>query len=946
MSTFTVLEAVRGASEQAGDVISSDRPATLEPLLVHDLYHDFDGLAPLLLGELRRGAWLNAFLLAAGINQVVEDYLHPDPYRLSKAAGYLSDLRAPVGPLAASAARSLAGTAVRMRRLRPSHARLAEWQADFAAWVGRLAEVAVEPDPGAGVGEALLASGEALLGAVASDAPAGLHREVLHLPSCFRSFDQQPADLERMVAEFADRWPDRDRPLAVVGVRTSGSYLAPLYAAYLKRQGYRDVRTLSLRPRRRLLPAERAIVSGVVRAQGLVLLADDPPASGASVAKAAIDLRRLGVPAESVVLFLPLFGARDSLPARLQSYAAVLLPWDEWAVHSQLDSQAVRSVLADWAEPGATPQMVERLPLPDPRSERSHVRALYRVEWRDSATGLRREEQVFVKGAGLGYFGEYSLAVVNGLRDSLPRVYGYRSGLLYRVWLPRERALDVAEPDGEESLAAASIGYVTARERALSAPADMSLRLSGEGPTWELASNILSRVFGRLWPVLRVPVVDPLARRLLRVSRPSVIDGNMVPSRWFSGEPGGRPLKVDFDEGPFRCDVELTCYDAVYDLASLAASFDLARPAGDGRTERLSQRLRHDYERLTNHVVADERWLLYQLVHLRDLQRTRGDEQPAARRALSRAMQRYFAAHFLSDSPVPAAGPLVALDIDGVLESSLLGFPSLTPASASTLRALARHGYRTVLATGRSLDEVRERCRAYGLAGGVAEYGAALYNSVTGRSRSLLSGTQRDDLGRLRAALPAGDDVRLDGDYQHTVRAYRLDAAGHRRGLPAAAIDAALQRAGVGDRVRAIPGEAQTDFVAVGTDKGTGLRALAAELGGAADAQGKLLALAVGDSGPDLPMFALSAQAYAPANADGEVRAAGIARMRLPYQAGLALAAARILGHQPGRCPVCRVSHPSGDTRLLLTLLSAPEAGQRSMLRTALALAVRTRSPE
>ena len=47
------------------------------------------------------------------------------------------------------------------------------------------------------------------------------------------------------------------------------------------------------------------------------------------------------------------------------------------------------------------------------------------------------------------------------------------------------------------------------------------------------------------------------------------------------------------------------------------------------------------------------------------------------------------------------------------------------------------HGYQPVLATGRSLDEVRDRCTAYGLAGGVAEYGAFVYLSQNGEVHSL-----------------------------------------------------------------------------------------------------------------------------------------------------------------------------------------------------------------
>src|SRR5467141_3762192 len=49
-----------------------------DPLLIHDLLLDFDELRLLLAGELERRRWLDAFLLAAGMNQILEDHLHRD----------------------------------------------------------------------------------------------------------------------------------------------------------------------------------------------------------------------------------------------------------------------------------------------------------------------------------------------------------------------------------------------------------------------------------------------------------------------------------------------------------------------------------------------------------------------------------------------------------------------------------------------------------------------------------------------------------------------------------------------------------------------------------------------------------------------------------------------------------------------------------------------------
>ncbi len=1059
---------------------------------LHNLLNDLTELAPLFLDQLRRADWLNAYLLAAGMNQIVEDYLHRDAFLLGKVARYLTEYDQPVSRFAARLVRWLGATIARIREYDPRTRRLLHWQADWAALVQALADVVADPTCINAISSAaLLQSGEALVVQV-KRFPPRLLREILHLPSCFRGFDQQPADLERIIREFTQRWTDRDKPLVVVGVRTSGSYLAPLLAAFLKVYDYRDVRVLTLRPERRLLQSERATLQTAIRQDGLVLLTDDPPVTGSSVYKSVKELERIGVPSHAIVLLFQSFGSRDTLPRSLQNYARVLLPWDEWHIHEPLTPRAVQSALTEFIGPAIPVSAVERLALPPRESARSHVHALYQVRMVDRSSGLQWDQRVFVQGVGLGYFGEYALAVADKLRKFLPHIYGLKAGLLYRAWLPEEDRLASVEPGQEKTFATAIATYIATRHQTLAVREDISPRLFGESPAWEVASDLLSRVYGSAYPFLRVLVVDPIIKHLLRVEHPSVVDGRMPLSHWFVGEASvqvslrGAPLsgakrsrrvatkqsrsqvgdcfaknarnpctarkgrcdtglngyvdeagvgllKVDFDEGTFSNAVELTCYDSVFEMASLIAHCDLAGSMPSSQVNELARHLRDAYAELVSEPVDVERWLLYELVHLWDIQNTDPQEVNRVRRASARALQRYFSQVFFQDlvstehrGSSPAAlgasatgstaalypePEICAIDIDGVLETSLLGFSGLTPAGAITLRALTLHGYRPILVTGRCLDEVRERCDAYRLAGGVAEYGACVYNRQTGRVVSLLSERDRADLDRVRAVLSKIDGVCLDGDYRYAVRAYRLDSTGRRQSLSKEMVASALTESGTHDRIRPIPGEAQTDFMVAGIDKGAGVRALADDLGGdiqttngkplavsvqvslrgailserseAKDAtkqswfqvgdcfahlpwravpgkiarnpctarkgrcdtglSGHPLALAVGDTVSDLPMFELATLACAPANADARVKSAGVKVMRKPYQAGLALAATQLLSHAPGGCAICRVSKHSDETRLLLDLLSAPEVGKWRRLWDALLIGVRAK---
>jgi 3-deoxy-D-manno-octulosonate 8-phosphate phosphatase KdsC-like HAD superfamily phosphatase len=270
------------------------------------------------------------------------------------------------------------------------------------------------------------------------------------------------------------------------------------------------------------------------------------------------------------------------------------------------------------------------------------------------------------------------------------------------------------------------------------------------------------------------------------------------------------------------------------------------------------------------------------------------------------------------------------LDLDGVLETETLGFCSTSPAGALALRALIAHGHRPVLVSGRSVSEVAERCRAYGLDGGVAEYGAVTIGRRGADPISLLDSAELDGLERARDALTATTGVEVGPDHRFSIRAWCRDARGRRTALGSATV-AAAQAAAAPIVVRPVDGDTQTDLVVARVDKGAGVRALLDRL----DAR-LPLALAVGDSAEDLPMLDLALHPAAPANAARALRRAPVRRLRRPYQAGVAEAVGGLLGHAPGGCPAC--APPAADRRrlLLLELLGARERGRAGLAVSAL----------
>src|SRR5262249_44061646 len=209
------------------------RAGSAHELVLADLLNDVATLARLMVTEVQRRSWLDAFLLAAGVNQVVEDWLHRDILSSRKVAGVLAR-RGGVGRAGARFVLQLRAVPLRARRRRRSDIRAARWQREVARLVDQLARMVAGTQP---LASGMLALAARVAGGL-DELPTELTASILRLPSCFRSLDQRPEDCAELARLFAERWPDRDRPLVVIGLRTSGSYLAPLQAAYLSGLGY------------------------------------------------------------------------------------------------------------------------------------------------------------------------------------------------------------------------------------------------------------------------------------------------------------------------------------------------------------------------------------------------------------------------------------------------------------------------------------------------------------------------------------------------------------------------------------------------------------------------------------------------------------------------------------------------------------------------------------
>lgn len=257
--------------------------------------------------------------------------------------------------------------------------------------------------------------------------------------------------------------------------------------------------------------------------------------------------------------------------------------------------------------------------------------------------------------------------------------------------------------------AAAYPTCVAGRAAALPAVRDRAVTLSGREPAWEQASRLLQHGYGRMGlgcgcrcSTEQYGGCSVCSRRRSWTVRAGWIRLD-TGSRW-AGCYSRRGLTIstfgNWDHA---------CYDPIYDLAGV----DPGSPDG---AFVVAPRIA---------VPTDpERFLPYELVHLQEPTTSWSRD----RRASSRAVARYLAA--ISRRPGTGGRSAVRAGCRRCAGVHCLRFSMVTPAALLAVRALASHGFRPVPVTGRpgrSVGEVRERCAILGFVGGVAEYGAVVY---------------------------------------------------------------------------------------------------------------------------------------------------------------------------------------------------------------------------
>jgi hydroxymethylpyrimidine pyrophosphatase-like HAD family hydrolase len=831
------------------------------------------------------------------------------------------------------------------------HSRVRKWRETWAVSVVRFLRVLVAAEK---LSWDVLSDARGGLTGLLSDAlPADLQSRRPSIPAAFRSQDLSHFDILSLGRTFVSAFPDRQRPIVVVGLRTAGSYFAPLLHAYLDAQGYQDVDSMTIRLKKGIARWEGARLTRGAERGGLAVVVDEPPNTGSTLTKAVGVIRKTGFAAGNVVALLPVHPSRrdwascdEFLP--LRGIRVVTLEPERCHKQRLLESEAVERRLTEYfrwrrysgirvGKSSTVSKLNSQLQRLSEEKFHTRLKRIYEIQLQND-DGRVETRYVLAKSVGWGWLGYHAFIAGCRLSEFVPPILGLRDGILYTEWLPQSNP--VAADGDRDQVIRRTASYVASRVRSMGLGRDPSPDLSraDQHKGFTLLAEALSRAYG--WKAAAVLKRDRVRHELSRrpCPLPTLIDAKMRRQEWITGP--SALLKTDFEQhGMGKTELNMT--DPAYDLAEAILSFGLSQveergliaryveECGDARVE----------ERLFFNKLLAGRWsVVTALDNLADPRLTHryqefNQQYVEALNFLTVHTVRYCASFCHRPSRLRWRAPLVVTDIDGVLDKQIFGFPSTTAAGIRAVSLLHAHDFAIAVNTARSVSEVKEYCSAYGFAGGVAEYGGIIWDAVGSRERVLVSHESRDQLEKVRNALRQIPGVFLNDDYRYSIRACTYER-GTTVPLPTILIQDVMASLKV-DRLRFHQTFVDTTVLPKEVDKGTGMLALLALAG-----QPEIETIAIGDSQADLAMFRVASRSFAPSHISGRAvaRLLGCRIVDRSYQPGLLRIVQSIVHPEGGRCNRCQAADRAWpeDKGLFWELLEAADRTRLHLLLRAM----------
>jgi hydroxymethylpyrimidine pyrophosphatase-like HAD family hydrolase len=897
----------------------------------------------------------NIFLLSCGLLNCVDGYLRGSAFQLPNR-------------VAATVAGRGVNRFVETISDRPwSRRRIARWRKH---WLSELNDFLLLIISRQSIDVKCLAESGCRLTSLLESTPlAQLQSSRLSPPSPFNHLDLTPSDVLRLGDSFARRFPERAQPILLVGLRTSGSYFAPLLRAFFESEGYQCVALLTIDPNKGAGRYEERELKHFAARGYLALIVDDPPHTNRSVFAALDIAHRAGFARVNVKVLAPTHSANPRWFDAFPDDIVITLPSAQWHKRELLNPKSAERRLGDYfhgpdfhrvtvIESRRADEINARLQSITSDERGVRLKRVFEVQL-ETPEGKKQTKYVLAKSVGWGWLSYRAFLTGHRLSGFVPPILGLRDGILYMEWILQPSA-ELGEPHRE--IIEASASYVAARVRHLNMKtgpeAGTSLKRHNNGS--RLLEKTLSRAYGRILPEMLIRSRVGALVRQQRCPSQTLIDGNMHYSEWILGSHG--PVKTDYEHhGMGKNALNIT--DAAYDLADTILHLELS-------LEEESKLIRQ-YITDCGDVTVEQRLFMHKLLAgLWAMSQTQdqlfgsprgGDAQRDYHRRFMNAWNfltihtaRHSGALCHSRGDLHWQAPLVVLDIDGVLDRRVFGFPCTTAAGVEALSLLHVHKFSVALNTARSASEVKDYCKAYSLAGGVAEHGGYLWDAVSQRERVLISAETARQLEVLRRHLRSISGVFLDERHQYSIRAftYREKPLGMIQSLLSSARSSSVGDGALApisthivnqllvdlrlDRLAFHHTMIDTTIVAKEVDKGTGLVALR-DWVLAPNAE----TIAVGDSEPDLAMFRVATRAFAPSNicCRRQAHLLGCRIVHHPYQRGLLEIVRKIIHPDDRRCALCipdEMTFSDQDKLFMIVMRAADRSWATNLLQAML----------
>lgn len=813
---------------------------------------------------------VNIYLFASAISCALADYLARRPWRLAPIGNLFPKFKWLVGIVDGLA--NFPATLHTFLVLGP----IRKWKVEWDALLERVCGLLLS-GPDASIEE--LSEMYELCDQLRSRKRAlNILDERMKLNEGFRCQDLTHHDIVTLAQRYLSGIRDKQGKFVIVGARTAGSYIAPLVKVVLQQNGIRNVSWMTVRPKFGPFGREKRRMRHLFRSGVNAILVDDYSNTGDTFKALEANVLSCGVPARDITMLAPIHPAKSKGELRSnENTKVIVLETSDLFIKHMLEPESAGMLLKDLlscngvaevklSESHSTKILNERLWSHYPDSFQVRLKRVYDVAVHRK-NGSVEKGRVIAKSVGLGWLGYHAILAGKELTGFVPRIFGLRNGIIFMDWLSGE-PLSPGHLSGEALDRMGS--YLANRTEKLSLDADRRSAPPFLSWGWLELLSIFRRVYGNLPGYLKHEV---LLRRLKQSidSKPTLIDGRMCPSEWLSAD--GCTFKIDFEQhsfGPPERDV----VDPAYDIATASFEFHM--------TEEEERRLTLDYlETSGDAATLPDRIFLYKLLYgMSEGKKARlrllSSDKEAARRELNRrlvwswdflvfSMNRYCADLIGERSTVRDPDGIFFMDLDGVFDSLVFGFPHTTVSGLEAISLLRSDGYDIIPNTGRSVEHVRSYCRSYGFSAGIGEFGGVCYDSKRNLEIPLVSPEVVEELDVCREALKKKTGVFVDPGYRYAVRSYHYTSDGS-RALDRTEGETILKDLGLRD-LKMISRDVDTYFVEKDRGKGSAVEFFKDYSNHTA---GKTLA--VGDSDEDIPMLRKVAHSYAPSNCSAQIR--------------------------------------------------------------------------